>query len=227
MRAVINRAIREHEMEIPNPANAITFYREEGRTRRLSAEELPAFFKAVDDEPNKDVRDFILLALFTGARKSNLLSMRWAEISLERGLWVIPAESSKTGKPLDVILSKVAVQILQDRLVAKRGDFVFPGREGGRISLDPSQQRSGHMANPNVGWERIINRAGLIGLRMHDLRRSLASFQIDAGTPLEVIQKTLGHESKITTEIYARMALETVRSSVERAAEDMLRAKGK
>lgn len=61
---------------------------------------------------------------------------------------------------------------------------------------------------------------------MHDLQCSLAYFQIDAGTPLEVIQKTLGHESRTTTEIYARMALETVRASVERAAEDILRAKG-
>jgi hypothetical protein len=55
-------------------------------------------------------------------------------------------------------------------------------------------------------------------------RRRLASFQIVAGAPLEVIQKTLGHESKTTTEIYARMALETVRASVERATEEMLKA---
>ncbi len=58
---------------------------------------------------------------------------------------------------------------------------------------------------------------------MHDLRRKIASFQIDTGSPLEVIQKTLGHESKVTTEIYARLALEPVRESVERAAEEMLK----
>ena len=70
-------------------------------------------------------------------------------------------------------------------------------------------------------------RAGLNNLRMHDLRRSLASFQIDTGTPLEVIQKTLGHESKMTTEIYARLAMEPVQASVEQATEEMLRARKK
>lgn len=53
-------------------------------------------------------------------------------------------------------------------------------------------------------------------------RRRLASFQIVAGTPLEVIQKTLGHESKTTTEIYARLATGPVRESLERAASAML-----
>ena len=228
LRAIINRAIREHELEIHNPAQAITFYREEGRTRRLTVEELPAFFQAVDEEPNKDVRDFILLALFTGARKSNLLAMRWGHVNLDQGLWLIPAEESKSSKQLDVVLPSAAIEILRDRLQTRSSDFVFPGREGGQMSADPSRPRSGHMANPSVGWERILARAGLAGLRMHDLRRSLASFQIDTGTPLEVIQKTLGHESKLTTEIYARLAMEPVRASVERATEEMLRArKGK
>ncbi|MFA7329761.1 MAG: site-specific integrase [Candidatus Delongbacteria bacterium] len=227
LRAVINRAIREHELEIHNPAHAITFYREEGRTRRLSVEELPAFFQAVDEEPNKDIRDFVLLALFTGARKSNLLAMRWTDVSMDQGLWVIPAAESKTSKQLDVVLPTAALQILQDRLATRRGDFVFPGREGGQVSDNPDMPRSGHLSNPSVGWERILERAGLVGLRMHDLRRSLASFQIDTGTPLEVIQKTLGHESKMTTEIYARLAMEPVRASVERATEEMLRSRKK
>jgi site-specific recombinase XerD len=61
---------------------------------------------------------------------------------------------------------------------------------------------------------------------MHDLRRSLASFQIDTGTPLEVIQKTLGHESKTTTEIYARLAMEPVRLSLEKATGEMMRYNG-
>jgi integrase len=216
LRAILNRTIRDRELVMANPANAITFYREVKRSRRLMAEELPAFFKAVEEEPNTDVRDFVLLALFTGARKSNLLAMRWADISLDRGLWIVPAEDSKNSKELDVVLSAPVVEILRARREAVKGEYVFPARPG---------RNAVHMMDPKIGWDRICKRAGIEGLHMHDLRRSLASFQIDAGTPLEVIQKTLGHESKTTTEIYARMALETVRASVERAAEDILRAK--
>jgi integrase len=214
LRAVINRAIRDHEMDLPNPANAITFYREEKRARRLMAEELPAFFKAVEEEPNRDIRDFVMVSLFTGARKSNVLAMRWSDISLERGLWVIPAAQSKTSKALDVVLGSFVIELLQARRGLSESDFVFPGRFG---------RSNDHMMDPKFGWDRICKRAGLENLHLHDLRRSLASFQIDTGSPLEVIQKTLGHESKVTTEIYARLALEPVRESVERAAEEMLR----
>ncbi|MDP2361669.1 MAG: tyrosine-type recombinase/integrase [bacterium] len=214
LRAVFNRAIREHEMDIANPAMAITFYRENKRSRRLTPEELPAFFKSVDEEPNRDVRDFVLLSLFTGARKSNMLGMRWKDISMDLGLWQIPSSESKNSKELDVILSSVAMKILRERMELATGEFVFPGRNG---------RSNEHMREPKFGWLRICKRAGLKDLHLHDLRRSLASFQIDTGTPLEVIQKTLGHESKVTTEIYARLALEPVRASVERATEEMLR----
>lgn len=216
LRAIINRSIREHELDIPNPANAITFYREDRRSRRLMPEELPAFFQAVRDEPNEDIRDFVLVAFFTGARKSNVLTMRWQDVSLDRGLWVVPAGDSKNSKELDVVLTERVVEILHARLANTQGLYVFPGRRG-----------VPHMMDPKIGWMRICERAGLQGLHMHDLRRSLASFQIDTGSPLEIIQKTLGHESKTTTEIYARLALDPVRASLERAMEEILKSETK
>ena len=214
LKAVLHRAIAVHELGIPNPAARIEFFEEQERTRRLEAHELPAFLKAVDEEPNRDLRDFILLLLFTGVRKVNLLTMRWEHVSREKALWTIPAGESKTHRELQVVLSTHAMSILERRAAAQEGPYVFPGRQ------------QGHMATPQNGWERICKRAGITDLHMHDLRRSLASFQIDTGTPLEVIQKTLGHESKVTTEIYARMALDPVRESVERATYEMLKTKG-
>ena len=211
LRAAINRAIREHELDLPNPARSIMFYREESRTRRLAKDELPAFLRAVSEEANRNVRDMLLLALFTGARKGNLVAMRWEDVSLERGLWTIPAKKSKNGHELPVVLSSHALAILTARRVLHVSPFVFPG------ACD------GHMGAPYNAWTRLIKRAGTEGLHIHDLRRSLASFQIDTGTPLEVIQKTLGHESKVTTEVYARMALAPIRESLERATEEMLR----
>ncbi len=178
LRAVINRAIRDHELDIPNPANGITFNREEDRTRRLSVEELPAFFQAVQADVNTDIRDFVLLALFTGARRSNQLAMCWSNVSLERGVGVIPAASSKSSRQLNVILPQAAIRILRQRLVAKRGDDVLPGRSG---------RKKVHMVEIKSGWSRICKRAGLDNLHIHDLRRSLASFQIDTGSPLDVI----------------------------------------
>ena len=212
LRAVIARAIREHELEIANAAQGLTFFKELKRSRRLQADEIPAFLQAVRDEPNSDLRDFLLVALFTGVRKANLLAMQWQHLSLDRGLWIVPADEAKAGEELPVVLPRLVVEILTDRQARAEGPYVFPGRRG-----------AVHMTNPNVGWIRILKRAGLENLRMHDLRRSLASFQIDTGTPLEVIQKTLGHGSLATTQIYARMAMEPVRESVERAVEEILK----
>jgi integrase len=214
LRAAINRAIREHELDLPNPARSITFYREEGRTRRLSKAELPAFMKAVGEYPNRTVRDMLYLALFTGARKGNLIAMRWEDISFEMNLWTVPAAKSKSGHELPVALSSHAMRILTARRSLSPSPFVFPGNH------------DGHMGSPNKAWIWILERAGMPGFRMHDLRRSLASFQIDTGTPLEVIQKTLGHESKVTTEVYARMAMGPVMESLERATEEMLKGCG-
>lgn len=214
LRAAINRAIREHELDLPNPARSIMFYREEGRTRRLGKEELPAFLKAVSEDSNRNVRDMLHLALFTGARKGNLIAMRWEDISLERGLWTVPAAKSKSGHEMPVVLSSHAIRILKARVDLHESPFVFPG------------VCEGHMGSPYGSWRKIIARAGLEELHIHDLRRSLASFQIDTGTPLEVIQKTLGHESKVTTEVYARMAMGPVMESLERATEEMLKGCG-
>lgn len=213
LKAVLNRAIAVHELGIPNPAARIEFYKEQERTRRLEVHELAGFLTAVDDEPNRSLRDFILMLLFTGVRKVNLLLMKWEQISQERAVWTIPANESKTHRELQVVLSTHAMAILDQRRRKHVGPFVFPGKH------------KGHMASPQNGWERICARACITNLHMHDLRRSLASFQIDIGTPLEVIQKTLGHESKVTTEIYARLALDPVRLSVERATEEMLKTK--
>ena len=211
LKAVLNRAIIQHELAILNPAVGVEPFKERSRTRRISAEELPSFFKAVEEEPNLDIRDFILLLLFTGVRKGNLLTMRWSCIDFDRRLWVIPAEEAKGGCDLPVALTQPVLDILEDRRHRIGGIYVFPGRRNAE-----------HMMDPKVGWVRILKRAGLANLRMHDLRRSLASFQIDTGTPIEVIQKTLGHQHITTTQIYARLAMDPVRASMERATEEIL-----
>ncbi len=215
LRSIYNHAINNLELSIVNPATSVRMFREESRDRRLSPDELPAFFRALADEPNHDIKDYVFLALFTGARRSNLLSMRWDEISMEQKLWVIPASKSKNGLAMPVPLADPALEILHRRLAAREQDnpFVFAGRG-----------ESGHLEDPKSGWKRICKNAGITNLRIHDLRRTLASFQIDGGASLEVVGKTLGHQSAETTRIYARMALDPVRASVEQATASMLLA---
>lgn len=87
-----------------------------------------------------------------------------------------PCHASKTNRELFVVLTMHGKAILEWRAADQTGLFVFPGRQ------------KGHMAAPQHGWACICTRAGITDLHKNILRRSLASFQIDAGTPLEVIQ---------------------------------------
>jgi integrase len=193
------------------------------RDRFLQSDELPRFFQSVADEPNEAMRDFILLSLLTGARRANVLAMRWDEVNIDEGIWRIPV--TKNGTPQNVTLSPEAVQVLLARRDANSKSatgFVFPGVGA-----------SGHMEEPKKGVIRIMERAGIPygrnvenGVTLHDLRRTLGSWQAKTGASLAIIGKSLNHKSQQATMIYARLDLDPVRQSVNTATSAMMEAAG-
>lgn len=154
------------------------------------------------------------MSLLTGARRSNVLAMRWEDISFERAEWRIAL--TKNGTPQTVTLSPEAVGILGNRMPVETAGYVFPGLG-----------KHGHLVEPIKGWKRILERSGIQNLRIHDLRRTLGSWQAKTGASLSIIGKSLNHKSPSTTAIYARLDLDPVRESVERATDAMLVAAGR
>lgn len=196
-----------------NPVIGIKSNKENQRDRFLQSDELPRFFKALAEEPNSTIRDYILISLLTGARRSNVLAMRWQDINFERAEWRIPM--TKNGTPQTVALSPEAIEILHNRKPSDNAIFVFPG-----------SGKAGHLMEPKKGWKRILERAGIDNLRIHDLRRTLGSWQAKTGASLAIIGKSLNHKSQNTTAIYARLDLDPVRDSVNKATSAMLSAAG-
>jgi integrase len=194
-----------------NPCLGIRKFPEKSRDRFLQADELPRFFKALNEEPNATLRDYIFVSLLTGARRSNVLSMRWKELDLEQGTWEIPV--TKTGDSQTVTLAMEAIEILKVRKSNRSSFFVFPGNG-----------RTGHLVEPKKGWKRILERAGIEDLRIHDLRRTLGSWQAITGSSLPIIGKSLNHKNASTTQIYARLNLDPVRESVQKATVAMIQA---
>jgi integrase len=88
----------------------------------------------------------------------------------------------------------------------------------------PLHSRMGYLIEPKSGWRRILKRVGIENLRLHDLRRTLGSWQAKTGTSLSIIGKSLNHKSPTTTAIYARLDLDPVRESIEKATKAMLSA---
>jgi len=194
-----------------NPTRGIERFPEKKRDRYIEPHERKAFFEALAKEENTAIRDYVLISLLTGARKANVLSMRWDELNLERKRWVIPAEKSKNTDPMKIPIVSEAKRILEERLAESDSPWVFPGSGA-----------TGHLAEPRKGWERILKRAGLKDLRLHDLRRTLGSAQAAAGASLTVIGKSLGHKSIATTAVYARLGDDPVADSMEEAANILL-----
>jgi integrase len=209
--SIFNWAESEGLTDLPNPAKAIKNRFIKSRDRFLQPDELPRFFAAVQ---SSRLRDFFLLALFTGARKSNIQSMKWEDVNLREAVWIIP--KTKNGESQRVALSTEAVQILQERKQQKivNAVWVFPGAG-----------KTGHLVEPKRAWQALMKDAGLEeDLRIHDLRRTLGSWQARAGASLTIIGKSLGHKSQQATAIYSRLDLDPVRASVEQATAAMIEA---
>jgi integrase len=209
IRAIYNRNI-EWGWEGKNPTSGIKKYREKSRDRFIQPDELPRFFQAVQEEENTTARDYIWISLLTGARKGNVLSMKWEDINFARREWRIP--ETKNGEPVTMALSDKAMEILLERQKTADSVYVFPSDRGSHL----------HFKDPKKAWARILKRARIEDLRLHDLRRTLGSYQAITGASLAIIGKSLGHKTSKATEVYARMNLDPVRASVEKATNAML-----
>lgn len=197
-----------------NPCHGVKKFREESRERYLTPDELPRFIEALNAEPNDLLRDFFWTCLLTGARRGNVQAMTWAQVNLDGETWTIPARRAKGGYAITVPLSEPAVAILRRRRThADEGEYVFP-----------SYGKSGHLSEPKAAWKALLKRANIADLRIHDLRRTLGSWQAATGASLPIIGKTLGHRNVATTAIYARLNLDPVRTAVDTATAAMMKA---
>ncbi|MDT7514675.1 tyrosine-type recombinase/integrase [Rhodoferax mekongensis] len=206
-----------------NPAKDHKKYRERERQRFLLPRELGPFFAALANEPNETIRDAILVALLTAQRRSNVFAMQWSHISLQDATWAIPGEQTKNGEQYVVTLLPELVSILEQRLELR------PRDEKGRLTnwvFPSSKGESGHIVDVRKAWARILKSSGLTNLILHDLRRTLASWQMRTGTSLLMISKSLNHKSMVSTQIYTQVDRDPIRESLERASSAMFATAG-
>lgn len=143
----------------------------------------------------------IRLLAFTGARKSEIASLKWSEVDLERGC--LRLGDSKTGaKVIPIGAPACEVLAAQPTIVGTR--YVFPASSG-----------DGHFQGVERIWAKVKFLAGLPTLRLHDLRHSFASMGLARGDALPVIGAILGHADVKTTSRYAHLADDPVRQAAD------------
>lgn len=204
VRACFSAAVRAGHVRT-NPARGHTPLREAvPRARVLSADEMERFLKALEAEPDVYVRTAFRLLIETGARLSEVLRAKWADVDMTAGDWRIP--SPKSGHPQVVPLGSRTVAMLQK--LAKKGPYIVAGRKAEEPRAD--------LKRP---WERLRVEAELGDVRIHDIRRSFG-LEVARSAGLHVASKLLRHSSiKVTEAVYAPLGLDELRQAVERRAD--------
>jgi integrase len=192
-----------------NPASRVKFFKEVARDRFVTPDELPRLWSALRTEPNPYVRGAFFVGLLTGARRSEVLTMRWADLDLRQSIWTIP--DTKAGRQHVIPLAGPALTEIRALPRIDGNPYVFCGRWG-----------KSHLVNVSKPWKRIRQEAKLEDVRIHDLRRTLGSWLVAAGASLPLIGKALNHSQPSTTAIYAKLQLGPVREALEANAERML-----
>lgn len=180
-----------------NPCHGIKMFREKKRERYLTTEEITRLFETLDAVESEGVCSdsvcaAIRLLLLTGARHGEITTLKWEYVDFERAILWLP--DSKTGRKA-IHLNDEAIEILRNHKRRAGNEYVIAGRCHGNF-----------LVNLQKPWDIIRERAGLKGLRIHDLRHSFASIAINSGASLQMIGKLLGHTQWQTTARYAHLA---------------------
>lgn len=170
--------------------------------RFLTADETKRLLAAVDASPNPSLGPIVRLLLATGCRKRELLDAKWSEFQLDKQLWRIPMDRTKTAKTRHVPLSKAAMEVIEKLPRYDGVDWLIPNP----ATLEPYH-------SVFFAWNKARKAAGLPDLRIHDLRHSHASWLVEAGYSLYIVSKALGHSSSRTTERYAHVSDTTLRNA--------------
>ncbi len=195
-----------------NPCRHIEKYRENPRERFLTSEEINRLADAIQ-EAEQSGRSLpstiaaIRLLLFTGARRGEILTLKWEFVDFERSMLFLP--DSKTGKK-PIHLNALAIAVLRELPRVVGNPYVLPGRKEGES-----------VKELKTSWQSIRQKSGLDGVRLHDMRHTFASIAAGAGASLYIIGKLLGHKNPATTQRYAHLANDPLRSVGQQIADSL------
>jgi integrase len=189
-----------------NPTAGITLAPDVTRERFLSFEEAKRLIASIQKDENRVAARAIMLLLLTGARRNEITRAKWEYIDWEKRKLLVPL--SKSGKPRTIALNSAALELLQRLRAESQGCYIVPSS----VTGEPP---------PSLffPWKRIRERAGLPDLRLHDLRHSFASFLVNRGISLYVVQELLGHGHTRYTQRYAHLMPDTLHEAAETVGE--------
>jgi integrase len=188
------------------------------RTRYLSDSERTKLLEACRSSSNADLYSVVILAISTGMRKSEIMSMRWEDIhhSEDQGFIRVHLHKTKTDQDRAVLLTSLALDLIE----ARRKTMMSPASKVLRGLIFPSTKLPDQPVDLRKPWENAIQVAGIENFRFHDLRHTTASYLALNGTSLLAISKVLGHATTKMTERYTHLAGSHIDEAVKRMNEN-------
>lgn len=221
LRAVLNYAIEKYAQPdgtpvlLANPVRTLSkrraWYTVKRRRTLIQDADLAAWFSAVEGLKNRDARDYLLLVLLTGLRRTEAQELAWADVDLRGKTLTIP--DPKNRQPHTIPLSRFVLDILKEREKQKAGDFVFD-TERGRLS------------NLRYALAEVEKVSG-VDFCVHDLRRTFATVAEKIDTPAYALKRLLNHKSgSDVTEGYIGLDVERLRKPAQAVTDYVLSAAG-
>lgn len=211
--AGFNRMCNEIEQDWRNPCKGVTFFPAKARTRFLNPNEAPkllAELKRLSTIKMNGVQaDALLMMIYTGQRKTNVLRMNMKDI--QDDVWIIPATEQKTKRNVIVYFNEHALKIVEKYKDKHKDGYLF--KRGNRV-----------MVEVMATFRKACKACNIENCTIHDLRRSLGSWMLNNGVPIAVVSRTLGHDSIVTTEkVYAHLLGSTIAQATNQAINSMLK----
>jgi integrase len=203
---VFSKAVKEWEWLRENPVFKIEKPRQaQGRKRVLDEVEQKRLLQACEESGSKDLFFVVALALGTGMRKGEIMSLRWKDVNFSDGKAIIFLEKTKNGRPRSILITGLLLSLLRNRRANQRGDsFLFPSPN---CPSRPIDIRS--------AWESALKKAGIERFVFHGLRHQAASCAATIENNPLVIGELLGHETLQMTRHYVHLPSVHMHAMVE------------
>ena len=190
-------AVKDWEWMECNPMSRIRKMKEpKGRERFLSCEEIDRLLTACKKSKSKNLYLFTVLALSTGSRKNEILSLKWSDVDFSRQ--TIELNQTKNGESRLVPITEPALSMLKERKEWVTSPLVFPHKY------------------IQKGWERAVQISGIADVHIHDLRHTCASLLLMSGTDLFTVGRILGHRDPSSTARYTHLNIPHLTQAIER-----------
>ena len=205
MSAAFGIAEKEWHWVKENPFSRVRREKEaDSRTRFLSEGERTALLSACRGSSNKHLYLLTVLALSTGMRQSEILTLKWDQVDFERNTVTLFKTKNKDVRVVPLV--GVAKSLLErhGKVRSLKNPYVFEGRHLSHVNF------------PRKAWETALRKAEVENFTFHDCRHSAASELAMNGASLHEIAAVLGHKTLAMVQRYAHLSEQHTASVVER-----------